>query len=63
MRQLMDERNVGMAEKIDAYLQTSGTYFVLIGAAHYIGESSIINLLERKGIRGERIFSNQTIAP
>ncbi len=62
MRQLMDERNVGMAEKIAGYLQTSGTYFVLIGAAHYIGDSSIIKLLERKGIRGERIFSDQAIA-
>ncbi len=62
MRQLMDERNIGMAEKIADYLQSSGTYFVLVGAAHYIGENSIIKLLERQGIRGERIFSNQAIA-
>ena len=55
----MDERNVGMADKIAGYLQTKGTYFVLVGAAHYVGDNSIIELLERQGIRGQRIYSNQ----
>ena len=32
-RQLMDQRNVGMAEKIEAFLNTDGTYFVLSALA------------------------------
>ena len=55
----MDQRNVGMADKIATFLNGSGSYFVLVGAAHYIGDNSIIKLLERRGIRGERIYSNQ----
>lgn len=58
---LLDERNVGMAEKIGAYLNMPGTWFILVGAAHYIGDNSIIRLLERRGFRGQRIFSNDTL--
>ena len=61
MEKLLDERNVGMAEKIGAYLNMPGTWFVLVGAAHYIGDNSIIRLLERRGFRGQRIFSNDTL--
>lgn len=61
MRALMDQRNVGMTDKIAAFLNGKGSYFVLVGAAHYIGDSSIIKLLERRGIRGERIYSNQNL--
>lgn len=63
LHQLLDERNVGMARQIEGYLKSRGTYFVLAGAAHYIGENSIIELLEAKGFRGERIYSDQTITP
>lgn len=61
MDRLLGERNVGMAEKIGAYLNMPGTWFVLVGAAHYIGDNSIIRLLERRGIHGQRIFSNDTL--
>ena len=61
MRKLMDERNIGMADKIGGYLATQGSYFVLVGAAHYIGENNIIQLLQRQGFTGERIYSDQSI--
>ncbi len=61
MRKLMDDRNVGMADKIAGYLKTGGSYFVLAGAAHYVGDNSIIRILERRGIRGQRIYSNQDL--
>ncbi len=61
MRKLMDDRNVGMADKIAGYLNTEGTYFVLAGAGHYVGDNSIIRILERRGIRGQRIYSNQDL--
>ncbi len=54
-RQLMDQRNVGMADKIAAYLKTNGTYFVVIGAGHYVGPNNIIDLLSAKQLSGERM--------
>ncbi len=61
MRQLIDVRNVGMAEKIVGMLKSKGSYFVLIGAGHYVGEASLIKLLKDKGFSGRRIFSDQNI--
>ena len=61
MRQLMDERNVSMAQKVKGYLKQKGTFFVLIGAAHFIGAQSIIAHLNAAGITGTRIYSNDTL--
>ncbi len=61
MRQLLDERNVGMAEQVARYLSGQGTYFVLVGAAHCIGEDGIVSLLQRRGLNGTRIMSNTVL--
>ncbi len=61
MKQLLDHRNVGMAARIRGYLKAGGTYFVLVGAAHLIGEQGIIELLQREGIEPVRIVSTATI--
>ena len=58
-RQLLDDRNEGMSKKITSYLNTNESYFVLVGAAHLAGPNSIIKLLEKNGIYGERIYSDQ----
>ena len=65
--QLLDERNAGMAEHIASYL-TSGhgaeggrTYFVLVGAAHLIGDQGIVAQLARRGLTAERLTSRSTI--
>ena len=57
-RKLLDERNVGMANSITGYLGGTGTYFVLAGTAHLIGENGIVRLLERQGTSGTRILSD-----
>ena len=57
-RKLLDDRNAGMAESIAGYLSGTGTYFVLVGAAHFIGENGIVSLLAQKGINGTRILSD-----
>ena len=57
-RRLLDDRNAGMAESIAEYLDGTGTFFVLVGAAHFIGENGIISLLARQGIGGTRILSD-----
>jgi uncharacterized protein len=43
------ERDKGMAEKIEEFLQEDETYFVVVGALHLVGEQSIPDLLESKG--------------
>ena len=57
-KQLLDQRNEDMSEKIARYLNTEESYFVLVGAAHLAGPNSIIKLLEKNGLRGERIYSD-----
>ncbi|HRS02579.1 MAG TPA: TraB/GumN family protein, partial [Bacteroidota bacterium] len=47
MMQLIDERNVKMTKKIEEYLTTNKTYFVVVGAGHTIGENGIVNLLKK----------------
>ncbi len=47
---LVDERNVNMAKTIDDFIKTTPkTYFVVVGAAHLVGENGLINLLKQKG--------------
>ena len=57
-KQLLDQRNEGMSKKIAGYLNTEESYFVLVGAAHLAGPNSIIKLLEKTGLHGERIYSD-----
>lgn len=60
-RQLLDERNIGMADKVHGYLRSNGTYFVLAGAAHFIGPQGIVALLAQQGIAGRRIMSDEAV--
>lgn len=48
---LLVDRNIEMADKIDGYLKNAAgeNYFVVVGAAHYLGEHGIIKLLQDKG--------------
>lgn len=48
---LVNNRNIGMVEKIEEYLnsQDGKTYFVVVGAGHFVGEMGIIHLLQEKG--------------
>ena len=43
------ERNRKMVLKIERYLGTNSTYFVVVGAGHLVGEKGIIQLLKKKG--------------
>ncbi|MGG4045072.1 TraB/GumN family protein [Paenibacillus favisporus] len=48
---MLIDRNIGMADKIDGYLKgdKKAEYFIVVGAAHYLGEHGVIKLLEDKG--------------
>lgn len=52
--QMFGQRNLQMAAKIARLLDTSGRYFVVVGAGHLVGESSIISLLKRTGYQVQR---------
>jgi uncharacterized protein len=49
MRKLLDDRNVKMVSKIEGFLKTSQTYFVVVGAGHLVGNKGIVNLLKERG--------------
>lgn len=46
---LIFERNTRMASKIEDFLRTKGTYFVIVGAGHLVGGRGVIGLLGGKG--------------
>ena len=52
---LLYERNRNMVSKIEGYLKTGETHFVVVGAAHLLGEKGIINLLRQKGYQVEQM--------
>ena len=52
---LIIARNRNMADRIEKYLQSGGTYFVVIGAAHLTGNKGIIQLLRNKGYPVEQM--------
>ena len=52
---LIYERNRSMASKIEDYLKTKETYFVVVGAGHLVGSQGIIELLKGKGFVVEQL--------
>ncbi|MDO7906637.1 TraB/GumN family protein [Paenibacillus sp. JX-17] len=48
---MLIDRNIGMADKIDSYLKSDkkAEYFIVVGAAHYLGEHGVLKLLQDKG--------------
>ncbi|CAI6084172.1 hypothetical protein PAECIP112173_04202 [Paenibacillus sp. JJ-100] len=53
---MLTDRNNGMADKIDGYLKNGKgeEYFIVVGAAHYLGDNGIVKLLEDKGYTVKR---------
>ncbi|MDR9748575.1 TraB/GumN family protein [Paenibacillus taichungensis] len=50
---MQTDRNVEMAEKIQGYLNSDKkeTYMIAIGASHYVGDSSVVTMLEKQGFK------------
>jgi len=46
---LFDDRNLAMTNAVEGFLQGSGSYFVVVGAGHLVGEKGIIALLKQRG--------------
>ena len=54
-KRLLDDRNVAMTAKIDDYLKAKDPVFVVVGAAHIIGDKGIAKLLRDKGYKVEQV--------
>lgn len=55
-KRLLDDRNIQWAEEIDAFLKGAGQDALVVGgAAHFVGPNNVIQFLEEKGWRVERL--------
>jgi uncharacterized protein YbaP (TraB family) len=54
-RKILYERNGPMTDKIEGYLKSGGTYFVVVGAGHLVGDKGIIELLRKRKYKVEQI--------
>jgi|WetSurSiteA1Bulk_404760.scaffolds.fasta_scaffold02896_5 uncharacterized protein len=52
---LLYERNRNMVSKIEGFLNTTGTHFVIVGAGHLVGDKGIIEMLRNKGYLVDQI--------
>ncbi len=52
---LIYERNRNMVSKIEDYLKTKESYFVVVGAGHLVGKQGIIEILKGKGYLIEQL--------
>jgi uncharacterized protein YbaP (TraB family) len=52
---LINKRNRSMALKIEGFLKTKGTCFVVVGAAHLLGDRGIVQLLKGRGYSVEQL--------
>jgi len=54
-RILIDDRNKRMASTVEEFLKTRGTYFVILGAGHLVGENGIVGILRKNGYTVEQM--------
>jgi len=61
-RAVLDDRNRQMAAEIQSLLTRPGDYFVLVGAAHFVGDNGFVKHLQRGGLRVDRLYSDPPAA-
>jgi uncharacterized protein YbaP (TraB family) len=55
LKRLRSDRNERMVKKVQAFLQTDETYFVVVGCMHLVGEKGMVRLLGGRGHRIEQL--------
>ena len=53
---LEEKRNIGMAQRAKEFLKNGDNLFYMVGFAHFSGEGSVIDLLEKDGYTVERLY-------
>lgn len=61
-KRLVDDRNGPMAERIAGYLKGQDQCFVVVGAAHLVGDKGIVKLLQQKNYKVELIASELPVS-
>ncbi len=51
----LTRRNIKMTDKIEQLLSGRRTYFVIVGAAHLVGEEGIVSLLAQRGYQASQL--------
>lgn len=51
---LLVQRNRSMTDAIDRLLARGGRYFVVLGAAHFVGDDGIVAALRQRGYQVEK---------
>jgi uncharacterized protein YbaP (TraB family) len=51
LKALLDDRNIVMATKVASYFESGKTTFVVVGAAHLVGPTGVVALLQAKGFK------------
>jgi len=54
-KKLLDDRNVAMTGKMEEYLKGKEPIFVVVGAAHIIGDKGIAKQLRDKGYKVDQV--------
>jgi len=49
------DRNVGMADKSEKFLKENKKTFVIVGAAHLLGDKGVLETLKKKGYKVEQL--------
>ncbi len=52
---VFDDRNFAMAAKIEEYLKSGDSFFVVVGAGHLLGPTGIVTLLGQRGYSVRRL--------
>jgi len=52
---IIDDRNTSMALKVEDFLKTKETYFVIVGAGHLVGEKGMVETLKKKGYQVDQM--------
>ena len=55
MRRLLDDRNPGLADRIDALHRGGAQVFAAVGSLHLFGPLGLPALMEKRGYRVERV--------
>jgi hypothetical protein len=61
-KRLFSDRNRKMADKIEAYLHTGKSHFIIVGAGHVVGNDGLIELLRAKDVSVIQLPQIQPVA-
>ncbi|MBX9690486.1 MAG: TraB/GumN family protein [Candidatus Obscuribacterales bacterium] len=60
-QKILYDRNIQMADKLEAYLKGSDTFMCAVGAAHMVGEKGICALLKSRGYKVSQVLAGEEI--